>query len=418
MFPRGQAVRILTRVLSDHEALDEALAAISGEIAPEQRGWLQEVCSGTLRWKGRLDWILDSSAIKKKPSGWLRKILLIAAYQLIAQERTSAAAVVSETVSEVRKKEGEAPSKFANALLRRIAEHSAEWRNLKLTPQMKRKDAAAWASLPEWIWALLVEQQGVEWAQAFAIACLERPKLWIAARSSEWIPPWGKKGPIAGSWESIQKGAIQVREGFSDGQFIVQDISSQLLISEVSQLIFSRCGKSEERTLRALDLCAAPGGKAVGLSWQGFMVHATDVSERRKLLLKNTIERVAPEISIIDFSDIDKVGSQDLVWVDAPCSGTGIIRRHPDVRWLRRENDLTALLKTQMEILQRGWQAVKPGGFLAYSVCSVLKQEGRETIDRAGLSGAIQKEWFLSPQNEPYGDGFWAAVLYKDSGTK
>ena len=76
-YPRDIAVRVLTRVLSDREPLDEALAAISGQVSPAARGWLQEVCSGTLRWRGRLDQVIDSTALKKKPSGWLRKMLLI-----------------------------------------------------------------------------------------------------------------------------------------------------------------------------------------------------------------------------------------------------------------------------------------------------------------------------------------------------
>ncbi|HAR43607.1 MAG TPA: hypothetical protein DCS07_13420 [Bdellovibrionales bacterium] len=418
MVSRWHAVRILTRVLSDQVALDEALAAITAEVSPEQRGWLQEVCSGTLRWKGRLDWILDSAALKKKPSGWLRKVLLLAAYQLIAQDRTSAAAVVNETVSEVRKREGRAPSKFANALLRKISEHATEWRNLKLTPQMKSKDAAAWASLPEWLWSMLVMQHGREWAESFAQAGLERPKLWVSAKSSEWTPSWGLKGPVPGSWESVQKGAVQGREGFNDGQFIVQDISSQLLIHEVSEIVSSRLSLPASEKPQALDLCAAPGGKAVGLSWKGFQVYATDVNERRMVLLQDTVKRVAPEIAVVSFGEVEKLGAMDLVWVDAPCSGIGIIRRHPDVRWLRRENDLVSLQKLQQEVLLQGWQAVKPGGFLVYSVCSVLKQEGPEAIQRAGLAEAIQKQWLLAPQIEPFGDGFWAALLFKTPGAK
>src|SRR5688572_10265357 len=97
-YPREIAVRVLTRVLSDQKPLDDSLAELGHALAPDARAWLQEVTSGTLRWKGRLDWILDSAALKKKPTGWLRKILLIGAYQLIAQERTHPGAVVSETV--------------------------------------------------------------------------------------------------------------------------------------------------------------------------------------------------------------------------------------------------------------------------------------------------------------------------------
>ncbi|MFZ9596175.1 MAG: transcription antitermination factor NusB, partial [Bdellovibrionia bacterium] len=94
--PRSLAVRVLTRVLSDREPLDEVLQALAEETPPASQAWLQEVCSGTLRWRGRLDGVIDSCAVKKKPSGWLRKVLLIAAYQLVVQERPPAAWVVSE----------------------------------------------------------------------------------------------------------------------------------------------------------------------------------------------------------------------------------------------------------------------------------------------------------------------------------
>lgn len=411
-YPRDLAVRALTRVLSDHEPLDEALAALSGQVTqPQARAWLQEVCSGTLRWKGRLDQAIDSTALKKKPSGWLRKILLIAAYQLVVQERTSPAAVVNETVNEIKRKEGEAPAKFANAALRKIAEHREQWRNLELRPNASAAEAASWASLPEWLWTRLEKSFGPAWAQAYASASLERPTTWIRSRSPSSSHEGAEAGPVPGSFRLTEGGAITEKAGFGEGQFIVQDISSQQLVAAIAE-------KAREAGNRALDLCAAPGGKSVGLAWSGFDVHASDRDPARYALLQKTVERAAPgKVKITARDQVAALPALDLVWVDSPCSGTGILRRHPDVRWLRREKELDGLMQVQQELLAEAWQQVRPGGFLAYSVCSVLKEEGPEVVSKLlskpGIQAEKVAEWFLVPHEAPHGDGFWAALIRK-----
>jgi 16S rRNA (cytosine967-C5)-methyltransferase len=410
-YPRAIAVRVLTRVLSDHEPLDEVLASFSGEVSPDSLGWLQEACSGTLRWKGRLDGLLDSVSLKKKPSGWLRKVLLLACYQLVVQDRVHAGIVVSETVSEIKSKEGVAPANFANACLRKIAEHASFWRNQAFPKEQSTREGAQWASLPEWLWKKIVDQRGIEWATAYAQASLDRPKLWIRSKKAEWNPSWAESGPISSSWVSLEgSGGLTQRAGFDEGEFIVQDISSQMLISEVSSLVKKDLDSNE---LTALDLCAAPGGKSVGLAWSGFQLTATDRVARRVPLLKQTIARAAPEIRLVDWDEVKSSSSKDLVWVDAPCSGTGILRRHPDVRWLRQEKELPSLIQSQRELLRSAWDLVSPGGFLAYSVCSILQEEGTDAIVSVGLQGFKVKEWFLCPQSSPYGDGFWAILLKK-----
>jgi 16S rRNA (cytosine967-C5)-methyltransferase len=409
MYPRSLAIRVLTRVLSEHSALDEALNEIAPEGGSATMGWLQDVCSGTLRWKGRLDSILDSISIKKKPSGWLRKILLVATYQLVVQDRAHAGVIVSETVSEVKAKEGEAPAKFANALLRKVAEHAGKWRNLPFPSDPLSLTAAAWASFPEWLWQKMVRQQGAEWAQAYALASLDRPKLWIRAKP-EWSADWLKAGPIPGSWEATASGHVIERPGFVEGVFFVQDISSQLLISDVTDLIRKDLGS---RPITALDICAAPGGKSAGLAWSGFQVTSTDRLEKRVYLLSQTVARVAPEIQVIPWDKWGECEPKDLIWVDAPCSGTGILRRHPDVRWLRQEKELPSLIQAQRELLRHAWEKVPVGGYLAYSVCSVLREEGPDAIEKTGLQKFVVQKWFLCPQTAPYGDGFWAALLKK-----
>ncbi|MCM2322254.1 MAG: hypothetical protein NDJ90_03225 [Oligoflexia bacterium] len=406
-YPRDQAVRILTKVLSDGMALDEALVATIAEIGPGARGWLQEVCAGTLRWKGRLDLVIDSVSLKKKPSGWLRKILLVAAYQLIVQERTQPGVVVSETVSEIKRREGEAPAKFANAVLRKVADHAQQWREMAPTKGAE----AAWASLPDWLWQRLVRQYGDGWARGYARASLERPVIWIRARRPDWKPEWAEPGDrVPGSFRLTSGGSVPDRDGFSEGEFFVQDISSQLLIFEVASEVRKAL---TGRSLTALDLCAAPGGKSAGLAWEGFEVIASDREEKRLALLRQTVSRVAPEVKVVPKAGLAELEPRDLVWVDAPCSGSGILRRHPDVRWLRREKELQALMKVQREVLEEGWKKTRSGGFLVYSVCSVLKEEGPEVLQAAKLDAHLVREWSLWPQQAPYGDGFWGALLRK-----
>ncbi len=423
-YPRDLAVRALVRVLTGHEPLDEVLATMAVQFPSSPHSWLQEVCSGTLRWKGRLDVILDSVSIRKKPSGWLRKVLLIAAYQLIVQDRTPAGAVVSETVDEVRHMEGDAPAGFANACLRKIADHASEFRNQAFQTSFDEKAAAAWASMPVWLWNKIFYQQGVEWACQFALAALDRPTLWIRARDQNWDSAkwdqWAEAGPIPASLGVTGGGSIVGREGFSEGDFLVQDISSQYLVSEVTAKIRAGLDNTtatsggedthdlKKSGLTALDLCAAPGGKSVNLAWSGFRVTATDRTEGRLPLLKSTIARAAPDIQLLDWKDVPASEQQYLVWVDAPCSGTGIIRRHPDVRWLKEEKDLPALIKAQRELILQGWDKVLPGGYLVYSVCSVLKEEGPQAIAAVGLKDFLVSEWLLCPQTAPHGDGFWA----------
>lgn len=393
------AVRVITSVLKDREPLDEVLASLSSACSEQEFRWLYDVCSGTLRWKGRLDWILDGVSIRKKPSGWLRKVLLTAIYQLIAQDRASTNLILSDVLSDVRQKEGDAPARFSYACLKKVLQNVQKWRELECS---SFQDMFYWSSLPLWFWNKLVDSYGAEWASIFSTACIERPELWIRSKkenSFRVIP-------------GTQKGKITEWPGFKDGDFFVQDISNQILINEVTELV------SPKKFKTVLDLCAAPGGKAVGLSWNGYEVSATDHDEKRIALLKETVRRLAPCISIIPWQDIEKKSEKkfDLTWVDAPCSGSGIIRRHPEIRWLRQEKELIHLVKIQKNLLDLAWKKTKEGGAILYSVCSIFKEEGLSHLEyffHSYSKSELKKEWLFSPHLPPYGDGLWAALIFK-----
>lgn len=410
--PRLDAVRVLTRVFSDHQPLDEALGEIGASLSSEEFAWLQEVCSGTVRWRGILDGILNSVALKKKPSGWLRKVLLIATYQLVVQDRAPIAAVVNETVNWVKKKDGEAPARFANACLRKISDHREGW-DIRSAPNLE-------ASLPAWMWQRLVKEKGKPWALKYAEASLDRPQLWLRARSHGNVvsePSEGLEvGPITESWELTQGGRVTRVPGFQEGKLLVQDISSQYLIAEITQAVGDV--RVQGTPFQVLDLCAAPGGKSVGLAWSGFEVTASDKNAQRVPLLRETLARAAPAVRVVDWAELQgtSVWPFKMIWVDAPCSGTGILRRHPEIRWSRKEGELESLKKAQTEILTAAWERLTPGGYLVYSVCSVLEEEGPQALTRANLaaSGVEIKRWSLCPQDFPHGDGFWGVLFQKN----
>jgi 16S rRNA (cytosine967-C5)-methyltransferase len=420
--PRDLAIQLLTQVFNDYTSLDsgfEQVVSAHPTLDAQSRAWLRDVCSGVLRWRGRLEAAVDSTALKKKPSGWLRKALLVASYQLILQERVPAAVVVNETVSLVKSKEGELPAKFANACLRKIADSASAWKSQAFPAKGSLLDQSRWASVPEWFWQKLIAQRGVEWAERFARASYDRPEIWIRAHSEEGAK-LGEAGPVEGSYRLTQGGMISDQEGFSEGLFFVQDISSQLLISEVTKRLRVAMPDFARKPITVLDLCAAPGGKSMGLAWNSFHVTATDQDANRLKLISQNLARLADAIAsaggrifVVDRAKVAPLPPQDLVWVDAPCSGSGIIRRHPDVRWLRQEKDFHALRSTQDALLREAWEKTRPGGFLVYSVCSIFEDEGAGAVKRAGLSPYIQKDWLLSPDQPPYGDGFWAALIEK-----
>jgi 16S rRNA (cytosine967-C5)-methyltransferase len=288
----------------------------------------------------------------------------------------------------IRELEGDAPARFANAILRRLAEQGAQWREAPYPSRASPQEQALWASLPDWMMKEFLKNYGEEWTRGYALASLERPDLWIrhrerGAEKVETLPPLKQR------------------------DFFVQDISSQVLVDRVSAFLKDRKLKT------VLDFCSAPGGKAMGLVWNGFDVTATDEnSSRLKRVIENRERLQMDSLQIQNMDEIERHHEKwDAVWVDAPCTGSGILRRHPEIRWTRSAQDFQALQKLQVEILRKASQHIHPGGVLIYSVCSVLKAEGAEQIRKWLGETAPGIEYTLFPQLEPHGDGFYLALV-------
>ena len=392
---RTIAVKTLAQVFNSTQSIEqsffEEITRKNDRTLPEfERAWIFELCSGVVRFRGRIDHIIDTYSLKKKPTGALRRYLQTAVYQLLEQDVPSAL-VVSETVQAISEHEGEAPSKFANALLRKVADAREDWKNWKITLETPHAEQLAWSSLPDWLFFTLRKTRGFEWVKDFAEACLKRPQTWY--RKLDSAEPFLLENGYRGDEPA----------GF------VQDISNQLLLKEVVAHLKST-GKPAEQ-LRILDLCSAPGGKALGLAVNGFTVEATDIdSDRMSKTLENRNRLgLQDRIRIRPYAEVQKDDSTyDLIWIDAPCSSTGIIRRHPEVKWNRGENEIAKLALIQEDLLKWATHHLKSDGLVLYSTCSVMPVENAPKLPDG--FGEV-KSWEGLPHQAPFGDAISARLL-------
>lgn len=395
---RRAALSLIGKSWSDHSPLDEALSLYfeSKEVKKEDRAWLMDVVSGTTRFRGRLEWILEQVSDKGAPTGRLRRALLVGLYQVLEHDRVAPAVVVEETVEWIKKTEGIAPSRFANAILRKVAAQLDQWKSWDETSLTTEQERAAFFSCPLELYRALIQDRGRDWAEAFLRASLKRPEIHFNVRPGSNAVP----SDLASEWSDTR-------------DYFVQDLSSQFLVRQFSNSIARACVPREPREIRVLDLCASPGGKAVALAWKGFTVQASEFNEKRRPLLEMNVERLAPSVEVIPYPKDLSAVKVDALWIDAPCSGLGVIGRHPEAKWNRKLSDIREVEKIQSKLLNDALSRTQAKQVL-YSVCSVLKREGEDQVQAAlkrHPAWKLSREWALSPTEPPHGDGFYAAIL-------
>ncbi len=356
------------------------------------KAFAREIVYGVLRWRGRLDWVIAAYS-RIKPSRLERAILAIlrmGAYQILFMDRVPAAAAVDESVKlakGLRKKEATA---FVNGILRGIAEKRKEiaYPDLQAHPI---EYIAAFHSHPPWLVRRWVEQFGREETMALCQANNQFPSLTVrvntlkASREEVMkrlhaegieasLTPFSPVGlriespPTLASWWPLQQGWLQV-----------QDEAAQL----VSFVLAPKPGQ------RILDLCAAPGGKTTHLAQlmqnQGEIV-AVDLSPTKLQLVQENCRRLG--IFIVKTLALDATRplpfaprSFDGCLVDAPCSGLGTLRRHPEGKWRIKEQDILRLQEMQGQILRQAAPLIKEGGILVYSTCTLTQEENEGVID-------------------------------------
>lgn len=413
---RDVALGVLTSVEQEgaysNLALDAALRR-SGLDAREA-GLATELVYGTIQRRSTLDAALAAHLAKgaDKLQPWVRSLLRLSAYQLLYLDRVPAHAAVSEAVAIAKRRGHAGVSGLVNAVLRKVAAHPS----LPEAPP-DASPAARIALLhahPEWLVQHWIDAFGEERASRIAAANNEPPKAsarvnrlradraaLIAALAEEGVDARpsdvSDSGVVAASG-----GSIAATEAFRRGWCTVQDESSML----VAELLAPQPG------MRVLDCCAAPGGKTTQLAElmeDAGEIVACDVHPHKKELIERSAARLgltSVRTVVADAARLHEAfppASFDRILLDAPCSGFGVIRRKPDIKWTKTEDDVAQIAETQRMILASVADLLKPGGALVYSTCTLEPAENEEQIAaflNARPDYALDAEWPASIRRE------------------
>lgn len=364
---------LIDAVLEKGRALDDALNAAqsrgAGELEPRDRALARLIATTVLRRLGEIDTVLAAFITRPLPdsSGRLRSILRSAVAQLLFLE-TPPHAAISLAVDQCRTDRGARRfDGLANAVLRRVAREGRQ--------QLEGKDAVS-LNVPPWLLSRWTKTYGEARARHIAEASLKPAALDITVKSdaAAWAERLGGVVVPTGSVRVVAHGRIDELPGFNDGAWWVQDAAAAMptrLFGEV-------------QGLDVADLCAAPGGKTAQLAAAGARVTAVDASEARLVRLRENLTRLGLDAETVaaDVSTWEPGRTFDAVLLDAPCTATGTIRRHPDILRLKRDADIGALCAIQERLLDQAAQLVRPGGHLVYCTCSLEPEEGERQVAR------------------------------------
>lgn len=410
--PRLVAIRVVERVQRAGAYADLALhhALVQSRMPAGDRALATELVYGTLRWRGRLDYILSQALERElsKLEPFVVSALRVGAYQLCFSDRIPATAAVDEAVRCVRALGLERATGLVNAVLRRVAREKDAFRFPDLASDPIGHLVHA-CSIPEWLARRWLDTYGPEEAAALANAMNEAGPVTVRVNRAKTtraalLPQLRERFPDAQACRHAPDGVMLGRRGdvgqdpaFLAGLMSPQDEASQLVV----EWLDPRPGE------RILDLCAAPGTKTAAIAermeGRGQIV-ALDRHERRlglvdrgarRLALKGiaTLERDATK-SLADL--LERGGPFDRILVDAPCSGLGALRRNPDARWRVRPEDLPELAKIQRALLESAAELLRPGGSLVYSTCTVTSEEN-EAVIRGFM--ATRASWRSAPRD-------------------
>ncbi len=370
---RHAASRLLTSVLDAGRSLDGLLDsggdADYAALPARERAFARAIVGTALRHHGEITAVLDR-LIARRPShaGDFARVLECAAAQILFMETADHAAVsiaIDQIAADPRARRYKA---LANAVLRRLARDGAA---LVADVDVDAVDT------PGWLWRRWCAAYGERAARRIAAAHKQEPYLDLTVKSDPavWAQRLGGVVLPTGTVRTIAAGPVDRLAGFAEGAWWVQDAAAALaprLLADVS-------GK------RVADLCAAPGGKTAVLCHAGARVTAVDISPARLDRLSANLARLglAAETVAADVLAWTPPDRFDAVLLDAPCTATGTIRRHPDVAWLKRPADVPVLADLQAQMIERALALLRPGGILIYCVCSLEREEGEDQFDRA-----------------------------------
>ncbi|MCR5536811.1 MAG: 16S rRNA (cytosine(967)-C(5))-methyltransferase RsmB [Succinivibrio sp.] len=378
--PRAVAAQIVHAVEEGHslsEILDKTLQ--QEQVDERDVALVKEIVYGTLRHRRLIGETLKpllAHSIKEQYAV-VRALILCGIYQLVFT-RMPAHAVVAATVGACEKCHCRSFTALVNAVLRRFLREGGHL--------MHSADEQIEQSFPDWLYQK-IKTSYPEQCTAILQESNAHAPMWLRVESSKISPSDYQKllsdAGIASEQSSLSPYALRLLEPqsvtalpkFAEGYLSVQDVSAQLC----APLLELKPG------LEVLDICAAPGGKSAQiLDLAEVSLTCADVDETRLVRLQQNLERLrrSPQVCVCDATSNPLPFEQefDRILIDAPCSGTGVIRRHPDIKWLRRQKDLGALCASQAKILDNCFAKLKSGGILVYATCSILPEENAEQV--------------------------------------
>ncbi len=352
---RRAALRLIDAVLRRGDPLDVAAHAATQGLAPVDRAFAIAIVSETLRWMGDIDALIDGATAQHLPEDVKsRAVLRIALAQLLVL-KTPPHAVVATALPLV----AGGPRRLVHAILSRAQQE--EW---------QLPDAA---NLPETVAERWADQWGDAIVAEASTTWSAPPPIDLSFASEPGSEEWADAIALAPLHRRLPRGqAVEALPGFREGGWWVQDLAASL----PARLL----GAGEGRTI--LDLCAAPGGKTMQLAAAGWNVVAVDASAKRLARLSENLARTGLSAEVVQ-GDIRKWAPDapvDAILLDAPCSATGIFRRHPDVLHRIEPRQIAEMAELQGELLERAASWLKPGGTLVYATCSLERAEGEDRI--------------------------------------
>ncbi|SDH92070.1 16S rRNA (cytosine(967)-C(5))-methyltransferase RsmB [Alteribacillus bidgolensis] len=415
---REKALELLQRIEKEgaysHLLLNHVLS--HGQVSKKDESLLTELVYGTIKRKNTLDFYLTPFLKNGIDSiePWVLQLLRLSVYQLVYLDRVPDRAVIHEAVNIAKKRGHKGISGLVNGVLRSI-----QRKGLPRTNSLSGIERLAIeTSHPEWLLEDWIAAYGEKEAKAMALTNLDPPPLTVRVNLSKSTKEEIKnklleegcqieEGALSPDALIITSGSVITTETYKNGYVTIQDESSML----VARLL------QPEPGMRVLDACAAPGGKTTHLAEcmeDKGSINAFDLHKKKIKLIEEQAKRLG--LSIIEAKAMDAreltahLDEQfDRVLVDAPCSGLGVIRRKPELKWQKQKENLERFPKIQADILAEASKLVKPGGMLVYSTCTVRKEENEDVVE-AFLS---QNNLFKRERNE-----FLANTLQAEHGQK
>lgn len=422
---RSLTAQLVEQVIDNGQSLSTILPGAQKKLSEKDRSLLQELSFGVIRYLPQLDYLILQLMDKpmKGKQRVIHYLLMVGIYQLL-YTRIPAHAALAETVEGTVALKRQSLKGLVNGVLRTFQRRQTELLSADSAEPVRYLH-------PSWFIKRIKQAWPNNWTEILE-ANNARPPMWLRVNKlhhtrEAWLTLLNENNLSAESSNDapealrLTKAAgVNQLPGFSEGWATVQDLSAQ----RCSLYLDPKPGE------KILDMCAAPGGKTTHILELAPTadVTAMDIDPQRLTRVKENLQRLQLSATVVcgdgRFPE-QWIGDQrfDRILLDAPCSATGVIRRHPDIKWLRRDSDIAELAHLQQQILEAAWKILKPGGTLLYATCSILPDENEQQISRFLEKHADAKIQALhaGPEyglqvlpSELGGDGFYYAKLLKN----